>query len=182
MGIRLLVPVHGGSLVFCKVAWQSLQVLSFQTWRAKGLHLLSSFASSKLQQLGSCELLWVLATSAGPKRRQLMFLHRQQKQLLSQFSSCCTAVLWAAIKHRLPEGGRLHWTWKWDRCQIPVQGQCLGNQAMWCSEHRSTNIYFHSKNFFFLLRLSPALSHSPAFPSLVGELYSFNSSPSCFSK
>lgn len=111
-----------------------------------------------------------------------MFLHRQQKQLLSQLSSCFTAVLWPAIKHSFPEGGRLHWTWKWDRCQIPVQGQRLGNQAMQCSEHRSTYIYFHCKNnseFFSLdsVQLFPIFLLLPH----CGELSTFNSSPSyCF--
>lgn len=130
--------------------------------------LAEQFAASNLQQLASCELHWALAISAGPKRRQLTLLHRQQQQLLSQLSSCCAAVFWPDMKHSLPEGWRLHWTWNWDRCQIPVQGQSLGNQAIWYSEHRCSGIYFHSKNSqdCFFLRLSPALFHSLTAPSL----------------
>lgn len=36
MGIRLLVPACGRSLILCKAAWQRLQVLGSQTLRAKG--------------------------------------------------------------------------------------------------------------------------------------------------
>lgn len=127
-------------------AKQHVKVFRFWTFSLGGLEDCTCFVASKLQQLGSWELHWALAISAGPNRRQLMLLHRQQQQPLPQLSSCCAAVLWRVIKHSLPEGRILHWTWKWDRCQIPVQGQCLGNQAMWCSEHRCCQYLFpHGK-------------------------------------
>lgn len=55
------------------------------------LHWLGTFVSSKLQRLDPWELLW--AQSLQGLRRRQTFLHRQQKKLLSQLSSCCTAFL-----------------------------------------------------------------------------------------
>lgn len=182
MGIRLLVPVHGRSLVFCKAAWQSLQILSFQTWRAKDCTCWAALLPESLSNCVcvNCSELWQSLHGLRGGSQCSCIGNR------SSFFPSSTAALQQFFDQLLST-------------HFQEAGDCMGleNETEAKSQYRASTwwtrqcdvqntdpVTFIStaktvKRAFFL-RLFPALSHYFAASSLCGASR-FNSFPSyCF--